>query len=171
MRRRGRSGLARSLSVLLLLLVPIGSALPQADGARLLRRFEARTAEIARRGAMRRLQSPECRQVLTDFRDPEGRTMLQNLEPFGLAPDAYLARIALMDGASRRRCKAPQVQLVTMRGAGRVFVCKPFLQTVWRQRAMAEVYVIHEMLHTLGLGEDPPTSLDITRQVRRRCVP
>jgi hypothetical protein len=29
--------------------------------------------------------------------------------------------------------------------------------------------VIHEMLHTLGLGEDPPSSFEITERVRRRC--
>jgi hypothetical protein len=29
--------------------------------------------------------------------------------------------------------------------------------------------VIHEMLHTLGLGENPPTTLEITERVRARC--
>jgi len=29
--------------------------------------------------------------------------------------------------------------------------------------------VIHEMLHALGLGENPPTSEEITRQVVKRC--
>jgi hypothetical protein len=50
-----------------------------------------------------------------------------------------------------------------------VLVCKTFYQTVQQQRDMAEIYVIHEMLHTLGLGENPPTSLEITQQVKRRC--
>jgi hypothetical protein len=36
---------------------------------------------------------------------------------------------------------------------------------------MAEVYVIHEMLHTLGHGENPPTSHEITQKVVRRCAP
>ena len=31
--------------------------------------------------------------------------------------------------------------------------------------------VIHEMLHTLGLEENPPTSEEITRQVVKRCGP
>jgi hypothetical protein len=33
----------------------------------------------------------------------------------------------------------------------------------------AEAYVIHEMLHSLGLGENPPSSLAITAKVMSRC--
>jgi hypothetical protein len=29
--------------------------------------------------------------------------------------------------------------------------------------------VIHEILHTLGLGENPPTSIEITQRVESRC--
>jgi hypothetical protein len=32
-----------------------------------------------------------------------------------------------------------------------------------------ELIVLHEMLHSLGLQENPPTSQQITQQVRRRC--
>jgi hypothetical protein len=35
--------------------------------------------------------------------------------------------------------------------------------------SLSEFMVIHEMLHTLGLGENPPSSFEITEQVRRRC--
>lgn len=33
----------------------------------------------------------------------------------------------------------------------------------------AEAIVIHEMLHSLGLGENPPTSDYITSRVMERC--
>ena len=33
----------------------------------------------------------------------------------------------------------------------------------------AEAMIIHELLHTLGLGENPPTSIEITRRVESRC--
>jgi hypothetical protein len=59
--------------------------------------------------------------------------------------------------------------LRTSVGVPRVFVCRPFLRTVNRERPAAEVYVIHEMLHALGLGENPPTSAFIADRVRRRC--
>jgi hypothetical protein len=35
--------------------------------------------------------------------------------------------------------------------------------------AVAEATVIHEALHTLGLGENPPTSREITAGVLKRC--
>ena len=85
--------------------------------------------------------------------------------------DQYLAMLPFLDGSERPLCKGGQSQLLTARGVARVIVCKPFLQTVDRERAMAEVYVIHEMLHTLGLGENPPTSQQITQQVKTRCMP
>jgi hypothetical protein len=36
-------------------------------------------------------------------------------------------------------------------------------------RAAAEIIVIHEFLHALGLGENPPTSDEITERVTARC--
>jgi hypothetical protein len=38
-----------------------------------------------------------------------------------------------------------------------------------RQASQAEIAVIHEALHTLGLGENPPDSREITRRVAERC--
>jgi hypothetical protein len=35
--------------------------------------------------------------------------------------------------------------------------------------SLAEAMVIHEMLHTLGLGENPPTPFEITERIRARC--
>jgi hypothetical protein len=120
---------------------------------------------------MRRLRDPECRRVLTDFKDPDGRTLLENLAPYALSPEDYLAKVPFLDGKSHGLCSAGQSQLLTTRGVARVFVCQAFLKTVGEQRAQAEVYVIHEMLHTLGLGENPPTSQEISQQVARRCAP
>jgi hypothetical protein len=79
--------------------------------------------------------------------------------------------LPFLDGAQRPLCMAGQSQLLTTAGTPRVIVCKPFLRTVQQEREMAEVYLIHEMLHTLGLGENPPSSHDITQAVRRRCTP
>ena len=53
----------------------------------------------------------------------------------------------------------------------RVFVCKTFAEVQLRQPGVAESMVIHEILHTLGLGETPgqPTSIEITQRVEARC--
>jgi hypothetical protein len=131
----------------------------------------ASVAEVARQGAIARLRNPDCRQVLSDFTDAKGRKLHENLQAFGVAPDEYLAMLPLLDGETRPLCQANQSQLLTSAGVRRVFVCKTFLKTVYQRRAMAEVYVIHEMLHTLGLGENPPTSQEITQKVVKRCAP
>jgi hypothetical protein len=131
----------------------------------------ASVAEAARQGAIARLRNPECRQLLDDFTDAKGRKLHESLQAFGVGPDQYLAMLPLLDGEPRPLCKANQSQLLSSTGVPRVFVCKAFLETVYPRRVMAEVYVIHEMLHTLGLGENPPTSHDITQKVVKRCAP
>ena len=52
-----------------------------------------------------------------------------------------------------------------------VHLCPHFLDNELERPAFAQAVVIHEMLHTLGLGEDPPSSREITDRVRRACAP
>jgi hypothetical protein len=55
-------------------------------------------------------------------------------------------------------------------GADHVFVCGPRFRETWKARPyFAELNVIHEMLHTLGLGENPPSSRAIDNIVRSYC--
>jgi hypothetical protein len=132
---------------------------------------DARWVEAARRGAMRRLQAPACRKILEDFADGAGRPLSERLAVFAVPPQEYLRQVAFLDGAARPRCRSGRYQLLSAPGSARVMVCPAFLRTVWSDRTRAEVYVIHEMLHTLGLGEDPPSAAEITEQVERRCAP
>jgi hypothetical protein len=44
-----------------------------------------------------------------------------------------------------------------------------FARRFARETTADEVVIIHELLHTLGLRENPPSSAQITKQVRRRC--
>jgi hypothetical protein len=165
-------GTRRAASLLPLLSLLLGPAAAHAQvGLRPLPSFEARTVEFAREGAMRRLLVPACQALLDEFRDAEGRPLAAKLADFGVSADRYLAMVPFLDGTGRPLCKGGQSQLLTARGVARVLVCKPFLQTVDRERVTAEVYVIHEMLHTLGLGENPPSSQEITQRVKRRCAP
>jgi hypothetical protein len=171
-----RDGRRRIVTALVIALLPFTAAAdprvpPRSAPVRALIPGDAYVAEIARQGAMARLRVPECRQILSDFRDDDGRPLVDNLAAFAVEPDAYLAMLPFLDGATRPLCQANQSQLLSAAGVPRVFVCKSFLKTVSEQRAMAEAYVIHEMLHTLGLGENPPSSREITRQVVRRCAP
>jgi hypothetical protein len=50
-----------------------------------------------------------------------------------------------------------------------VFVCRFLAELQLRTPSVAETLVIHEVLHTLGLGENPATSLEITSRVSARC--
>lgn len=52
-----------------------------------------------------------------------------------------------------------------------VYVCgSRFVHPIFRlDQRLAELLIIHELLHSLGLGENPPTSSQITKQVAKRC--
>jgi hypothetical protein len=132
---------------------------------------DEKVVAAARQGAQARLRTPECRRLLADYSDAEGRSLEQRLAAFALPPDEFLATLPLLDGSARPLCKGNRSHLLTTAGVPRVFVCPSFLKSVYQERVMAEVYLIHELLHTLGLGENPPSSHDITRQVVKRCAP
>lgn len=149
-----------------------------APAPRPLTRGNAEPVERAREGAARRLHAEECRKVLTDFADARGHSLRENLEARGLSATDYLETIAFVNGSRTRSCRrGPRVLLVATPGMGSVGVCPMggdpfttrFAQVQLRNPSLAEFLVIHEMLHTLGLGEDPPTGEEITGQVRLRC--
>ena len=121
-------------------------------------------------GARRRLQTEECRRVLDEFHDAAGRPLRANLDALGLTPAQYLDFLVFYDGQGAGRCRASQVLATTWPGSRVVFVCGDQFVRGWRvDRWHAEVVVIHEALHTLGLGENPPSSRDITARVLERC--
>ena len=125
--------------------------------------------ERAREGAARKLTQPNCQQVPEDFRDRQGRTLAENLEMWNRSASDYLLMVPFRDGSSHPPCTSGRSTLFTVVGTFPVFVCGNFRKEAEGNPFAAENWVIHEMLHTLGLGEDPPTSLEITRQVNERC--
>jgi hypothetical protein len=131
--------------------------------------WDAAAVDRARTGALKRLEHDECRKVFTDFRDKEGRTLEANLEEFGASPAEYIGLIPFLDGTSQPLCRKTKIALVASPGVRRVFVCKTFADVQLKQPGTAESMVIHEILHTLGLGENPPTSIEITQRVEARC--
>jgi len=160
-RAPGRAALA---SAILLTAAAVDAAAPLA-----LTGWDARAVDSARSGALKRLESDECRKVFTDFRDAQGRTLQQNLEEWGAAPAEYIGLIPFVDGSSQALCRKTKTALVASPGVRRVYVCKTFAEVQLRQPGVAESMVIHEVLHTLGLGENPPTSIEITQRVEARC--
>jgi hypothetical protein len=157
---------ALSASVLLTLAAPAAAEVKRAWG---LSRVDEAAVERARAGAARRLQEPECQKVLDDFRDAAGRPLRRSLVTWQVSAAEYVQTIAFLRGSSHPLCRRGDVALVSTPGSPRVHVCSPFAMIQVGDPGLAETMVIHEVLHTLGLGENPPSSLEITKQVKRRC--
>jgi hypothetical protein len=134
--------------------------------------------ERARADAAQRLQQPECQRVLSDFTDAEGHTLLAKLESWQQTPSQYLQEsITFVNGSTLPRCRKASIMMATTPGQVSVFVCPAdgatpgsrFARIQMERPSLAGAMVIHEMLHTLGLEENPPTSLEITDRVIARC--
>ena len=129
-----------------------------------------RTSASVRRAltnARSRLADPVCRQLLSEFADQSGRPLQDSLDTLNKQPEEYLETIFFYDGSGLPDCR-PAVAAATTPGSHVVLICADrFLRVPWPD---GEITLIHEMLHTLGLGENPPSSLEISRRVRMRCV-
>jgi len=126
--------------------------------------------ERAARGAMDRLDREECRLVLSDFRDGAGATVEERLEALGETPRSYLARITFHEGLDTRPCKNAATLAFSIVGNRHVYLCAPqFWQAYRSDPTRVETTIIHEMMHTLGLGENPPTPMEIDGRVLKRC--
>jgi hypothetical protein len=135
---------------------------------------DGETAHALRRalvGADRRLAEPRCLEVLTDFTDTAGRTLKEVLDAHGVSAQTYLRWIVFSDGRSPGACSSKGTVAVTAPGSRVVFICpRAFVEAVRGTPEDAEATLIHEMLHTLGLGENPPSTRAITKRVLARCA-
>lgn len=131
------------------------------------------TADTVRRvlaGAARRLERPGCQRVLDDFKGARGRPLRESLDAVGVSGADYLSLLVFYDGAHEPRCERGVIPAVTEVGSRVVRVCpEAFRRLAWRDPGTAEAIVIHEALHSLGLGENPPSSLEITTRVWSAC--
>jgi hypothetical protein len=141
----------------------------QASNVRL--RSKAMRERVAQsvKGAAERIERPACAAVLDEFEDGSGRNLRKSLEAVGVSPAEYLSRISFYDGLDHDRCRTPGILAVTEPGSHVVRVCSRFFEQAGHDPALAEATTIHEALHTLGLGENPPSSQEITARVLKRC--
>jgi hypothetical protein len=121
--------------------------------------------------AHRRLGDPHCQQIFVDFEDASGRILIAKLEGLGQTGQCYLGWIWFVDGGSEGRCKEADVTAFTSPGSQVVRFCGDrFTRAITRRGiGFLATAVIHEELHSLGLGGDPPSSAEITRRVEFRC--
>jgi hypothetical protein len=121
-------------------------------------------------GARQRLERPACQRLFSEFSDTSGRTLQANLDALGRTGADHLGLILFADGSDRRRCKVDNTFAFTTPGSGVVYVCgRAFRDLAKRDARGAQALIIHELLHTLGLGENPPSSLEITKRVLATC--
>ena len=119
--------------------------------------------------AVARLAQPGCPDVYDDFTLPDGSTPQAVLHRQGIAPTQLVERLVFIDGSADRVCRQGRAALTTTPGNHVVYVCPLFVALHVRNPELTADLVIHESLHVLGLGEDPPTSAEITNSVARRC--
>lgn len=120
-------------------------------------------------GAGRRLERRACAAIVDDFADADGRPLTRRLEALGQSPRGYLSQIGFYDGHAASGCHRSRVVAITAPGSRTVWVCPGFTLLQKRDPGLAEVLLLHEMLHSLGLEEDPPTAAEITAGVVARC--
>jgi hypothetical protein len=161
-----------ALSCVLMPLIP-QEARPSED-ASVVPRPVSPAAEPAVRwavaGARRRLKQPACQSLFSEFSDTSGRTLQTNLDALGHSGADHLGLIVFADGSDRQRCKVAGPLAFTTAGSAVVYVCgRVFRDLAKRDPRLVQAILIHEMLHTLGLGENPPTSLEITERVLAAC--
>src|SRR5262249_40953361 len=122
-------------------------------------------------GAVRRLGSPTCQGILNEFTDPAGHTLADNLAAWGKAPADALAALYFVEGDGSPRCRTDETTAAfTVPQSRVVHVCGTrFADRFARKTTGGEILMIHELLHALGLGENPPPTAQITATVWRRC--
>jgi hypothetical protein len=121
-------------------------------------------------GAIRRLAKPSCLRLFTEFRDSDGRPLTDALTAWGESPADVLAALYFVEGDGSSRCLDETTAAFTVVRSRVIYVCGTrFAERFARKTIGGEILLIHELLHALGLGENPPTSAQITDTVMARC--
>lgn len=116
------------------------------------------------------LQAPKCQALLTEFSDRQGRALTERLAELKMSLAEYLSAIIVEDGERHRRCGNEGVLAFTEVGSRIIHVCgHAFVRATKRDTEEAQATIIHELLHSLGLGENPPSPRQITYRVKELC--
>jgi hypothetical protein len=119
--------------------------------------------------ATQRLADPRCAAVLDHFKDRDGAPLTAVLMPRSRTPAEHLQGLTFV-AESSGPCRRGPVMAWTTPGASRVVICIEHFERIARHNPrIAATVLIHEMLHTLGLPERPPSSESITSGVVERC--
>jgi len=119
--------------------------------------------------AWERLARTDCAEILNTFMDRSGHPLDERLRTLAVDRQTYLTLIFFVDGSREVPCIKGSFAFTTP-GNRVVRICVEEFKRTWQNNPENVVSrIIHEMLHTLGLGEDPPSSAEITRRVDASC--
>lgn len=121
--------------------------------------------------AAARLSTPGCASLLADLADVRtGRPLGETLARSGLNAGGWLRSLHVLPGDGRADCVPGRTLAFTPVGSRVVWVCPLALERLRRsQRSLVANVLVHESLHSLGLGENPPSSEEISLLVESRC--
>ena len=120
--------------------------------------------------AAARLDTMPCALVLSDFVDSRtGLTLADNLAATGRTAPEHVASLLFRAAPTLKPFPGRRVFAFTTPESPVVLICRDDLLRVQNQRRLVTAIVLHEVLHTLGLREDSPSSLAITEKVLERC--
>ena len=124
----------------------------------------------ALRGAADWLKAPRCQTLLTEFSDQRGRALTERLAELRMSLGEYLDAILVENAERYSRCSDEGVLAFTAVGSRVVYVCGPaFARAAQRDAQEVKAALVHELLHSLGLGENPPSPRQITYRVKQLC--
>ena len=133
--------------------------------------FTGDAARRALRGAARRLAKPSCQLIFSEFQDGRGQPLSDRLVELGSSPQDYLRLVIFHDAGGSPQCGKPGVLAFTIRNSRIVYLCgRDFERAERRDPREMQVTIIHEMLHSLGLGENPPSPRDISFRILKLCA-
>lgn len=122
--------------------------------------------------ALEMLSTARCQRIFTDFRDTAGAPLQSKLDGSGYSAPGFLEILRFANGERLDACQRARVLAATVPNSHVIYLCGArFFDNQRSNPEFSAVLVIHEMLHSLGLGENPPSSLDITARVLERCGP
>ena len=124
----------------------------------------------ALRQAAESLESPKCQTLLTEFSDQQGRPLTKRLADLKMSLAEYVVAIIVEDGERYARCRDEVALAFTVVGSRVIHVCgRAFARAAQRDAEEGKAILVHEVLHSLGLGENPPSSRRITYRVKELC--
>jgi hypothetical protein len=133
--------------------------------------FETRTYVLrAVAGAAVRLARPPCQEIFGDFSNGSGQRLSARFAASGKTVAEAFAVLRVFEDRNAKQCFGGTRLAFTEVGSQLIRVCGPqFKDQFLRDRRVTELIMIHELLHTFGLGENPPSSQEISAQVAVRC--